>query len=178
YEFHVEANDLSRTLVYKFLLKYKEQLLEYGDEGIGEKASYIVVDKKNIKSVDKPKWWMGTIYYQIFVDSFENGDPTNDPEKKISRTVPREHGYYGGDLRGIINRFKHIKDLGIETIYLTPIFHALSYHRYDVCDYYKIDPYLGDLNDFKELVDLLHKNGIKIVLDIPPIIQVHVLNTS
>ncbi len=167
YEYHVKANDLPRTLTYKFILEYRNKTLEYGDEGVGENSSYIVVDKNTIETVNEPKWWMGTVYYQIFVDSFENGDPTNDPEEKIKRIVPRERGYYGGDLRGIINKFTYIKDLGIETLYLTPIFHALNYHRYDVCDYYTIDPYLGDLNDFKELVELIHKNDMRIVIDVP-----------
>ncbi len=163
YEYHVEPR---KVLSYRFWIKYRDKVLIYGDEGVSEYSSYISIPLKEIRGIDKPSWYMGTIYYQIFVDSFENGDPSNDPPNMISRAAPREYGYWGGDLRGIIKRFNYLKDLGIETIYLTPIFKATSYHRYDTIDYKSIDPYLGDMNDLSELINIVHDNGMHIVLDI------------
>lgn len=79
--------------------------------------------------------------------------------------MPTRDGFQGGDLRGIIQHFDYLLDLGINAIYLNPIFQATSTHRYNATDYYKIDPFLGDLRDFKALVDLAHHNGVRIILD-------------
>ena len=98
------------------------------------------------------------VFYEIFVGSFSdsNGDGT-------------------GDLRGIINRMDYLNDgdpssgksLGIEGIWLTPIFLSPSYHKYDVTDYYQIDPVFGTEEDLKELVALCHERDVKLILDLP-----------
>ncbi len=167
YEYHVKQTDLDDVVLYKFRIPYKGTDLYYGDEGVSEKSSYIAVAKNSIPGHTRRKWFMGTVYYQIFVDSFENGDTENDPPNKIKKYIPRERGYYGGDLRGIISRIHYILDLGAEALYLTPIFPSPSYHRYDVIDYYDIDKYVGTLDELKELIELLHMHNIKLVLDIP-----------
>ena len=97
------------------------------------------------------------VYYQIFVGSFSdsNGDGL-------------------GDLRGIINRFDYLNDgdpnsglsLGIEGIWLSPIFTSPSYHKYDCTDYYEVDPKFGTMEDLKELIDLCHARGVQIILDL------------
>ncbi|MGN0814126.1 MAG: alpha-amylase family glycosyl hydrolase [Candidatus Coproplasma sp.] len=98
------------------------------------------------------------VFYEIFVGSFSdsNGDGT-------------------GDLRGIINRFDYLNDgdpnsglsLGVEGIWLTPIFSSPTYHKYDVTDYYKIDPKFGTEDDLVELVELCHERNVKLILDLP-----------
>lgn len=98
------------------------------------------------------------VFYQIFVGSFSDSD-----------------GDGIGDIRGIINRFDYLNDgredsglsLGVEGIWLSPIFSSTSYHKYDVTDYYTIDPSFGTLGDLKELVLMCHKRGVKIILDLP-----------
>ena len=97
------------------------------------------------------------VYYQIFVGSFSdsNGDGL-------------------GDLKGIINRFDYLNDgdpnsgmsLGIEGIWLSPIFTSPTYHKYDCNDYYEIDPKFGTMEDLKELVELCHARGVQIILDL------------
>ncbi len=72
---------------------------------------------------------------------------------------------YGGDLEGIIQRIDYLKALGVNVIYLNPVFSSISSHRYDACDYTQIDPILGTLGDFQELVAVAEANGMKIVLD-------------
>ena len=96
------------------------------------------------------------VFYQIFVGSFSdsNGDGI-------------------GDLRGIINRFDYLNDgdpdsglsLGIEGIWLSPILVSPSYHKYDVADYYQVDPKFGTEDDLKELITLCHERGVKLIMD-------------
>ncbi len=79
--------------------------------------------------------------------------------------APTSNDFYGGDLRGIIQRFDYLLDLGINAIYLNPIFQSSSNHRYSTTDYFRIDPKLGDLHDFQALLHIAHQNDVKIVLD-------------
>lgn len=72
---------------------------------------------------------------------------------------------YGGDLKGITERIGYLKALGVNVIYLNPVFASISNHRYDASDYSKIDPILGDLGDFQELVKVAKENGMHIILD-------------
>ncbi len=113
-----------------------------------------------------PYWIEDAIFYQIFPDRFANGDKTNDPwNVQPWGSPPTIYHFQGGDLRGVINRFDYLLDLGINAIYLNPIFQATSNHRYNTLDYFKIDPKLGDMGDFKALLDLAHRNGVRIILD-------------
>ena len=97
------------------------------------------------------------VFYEIFVGSFSDGD-----------------GNGTGDLRGIINRMDYLNDgndfdgksLGVEGLWLTPIFKSPSYHKYDVTDYYQIDPMFGTEDDLKELLDLCHQRNVKVILDL------------
>ncbi|OGO27389.1 MAG: hypothetical protein A2W33_09930 [Chloroflexi bacterium RBG_16_52_11] len=113
-----------------------------------------------------PEWVSGSIFYQIFPDRFENGDTTNDPVNvQPWGSKPTSWGFQGGDLQGIYNRFDYLLDLGINAIYLNPIFLSTSNHRYNTTDYYKIDPRLGDISDFKKLIDHAHRHGVRVILD-------------
>ena len=98
------------------------------------------------------------VFYEIFTGSFSdsNGDGV-------------------GDLRGLINRLDYLNDgdpasgrsLGIEGIWLTPIFKSPSYHKYDVTDYYTVDEQFGTTEDLRELIEACHARGIKLILDLP-----------
>ena len=72
---------------------------------------------------------------------------------------------YGGDLKGITERIDYLKALGVNVIYLNPVFSSISSHRYDTSDYNIIDPILGDLGDFEELTQVAEANGMHVVLD-------------
>ncbi len=72
---------------------------------------------------------------------------------------------YGGDLKGITERIDYLKALGVNVIYLNPVFSSISSHRYDTSDYTKIDPILGNLGDFEELVNIAKENNMHVVLD-------------
>jgi len=113
-----------------------------------------------------PYWLQDAIFYQIFPDRFSNGDQHNDPANVEKwGSAPSIWNFQGGDLRGIIQRFDYLLDLGINAIYLNPIFLSPSNHRYNTTDYYKIDPKLGNMLDFHALLDLAHRNNVRIVLD-------------
>ncbi|NLM38640.1 MAG: alpha-glycosidase [Firmicutes bacterium] len=115
---------------------------------------------------EPPKWAQGAVFYQIFPERFANGDPANDPpnvEPWDARPTPTSQK--GGDLRGIIQKLDYLADLGVDAIYLTPIFASPSNHKYDTTDYYKIDPHFGDLDDVRELVTRCHNKGIRVIFD-------------
>lgn len=119
----------------------------------------VVIDDEILtKSAEITKEDNRRVFYEIFPGSFSdsNGDGI-------------------GDLQGIINRLDYLNDgnansgrsLGVQGIWLTPIFQSPSYHKYDVTDYYKIDPDFGDMSTLKTLIDECHKRNIKIILDLP-----------
>ncbi len=113
-----------------------------------------------------PYWVEDAIFYQIFPDRFANGDPAHLTASTLPWDAqPTIHGFQGGDLRGIIQKLDYLLDLGINAIYLNPIFQATSTHRYNTTDYFKIDNKLGDIRDFEALIQAAHTNGIRVVLD-------------
>lgn len=127
-------------------------------------GKYILDEKRNEAIVNDAGTVAGAnagnerVFYQIFVGSFSdsNGDGI-------------------GDLRGIIDRFDYLNDgkdnsgvsLGVEGIWLTPIFLSSSYHKYNINDYYKIDPSFGTEMDLKELIELCRSRNVKLILDLP-----------
>jgi neopullulanase len=113
-----------------------------------------------------PAWVQDAVFYQIFPDRFHNGDPSNDPSNvEPWGAPPTLWGYQGGDLRGIQKRLDYLQDLGITALYLNPIFHAGSNHRYNTIDYLRIDPRLGTDADFDALIEDVHRRGMRLVLD-------------
>jgi len=113
-----------------------------------------------------PGWVQDSVFYQIFPDRFENGDKTNDPPNvQPWDSAPTTNGFQGGDLRGVIERLYYLLDLGVDTIYLNPIFLSPSNHRYNATDYFQIDPKLGTLSDFHTLLDVAHRNRMRLILD-------------
>jgi glycosidase len=122
-----------------------------------------------INSVDvhkQPSWIYDSVFYQIFVERFYNGDKDNSPPDLCGwEEEPKPKSFFGGDLKGIIERLDYLNGLGINGLYLTPIFKSPSNHKYDIVDYFEIDPYFGDEQVLRELVDKAHERGIRIVLD-------------
>lgn len=136
------------------------------------RISYI---NENDISAKKSRFKKG-VFYQIFPERFKQGDFNKDQryinkswyDKKLTGTNNnrKQDAFIGGDLKGILNELEYLKDLGVGTIYLTPIYKSPSNHKYDIMDYYAIDPMFGDDNVFKELVDKCHKFNINIMLDL------------
>ena len=113
-----------------------------------------------------PDWAYDSIVYQVFVERFANGDPSNDPPGTGGwYDPPRTDSFAGGDLQGIIDRLDYIAELGVNCLYLTPIFQSPSNHKYDTTDYMRIDRHFGDEAVAKRLVQGCHARGIRVVLD-------------
>ncbi len=108
-----------------------------------------------------PDWAKGAVMYQIYVDRFCNGDPSNDVQTGeycyIGQQVHRVEDwnrypesmdvreFYGGDLQGVIDKLDYLQDLGVEVIYFNPLFVSPSNHKYDIQDYDYIDPHIGKI---------------------------------
>ena len=107
-----------------------------------------------------PQWAKGAVFYQIFTDRFCNGDPTNDVVDDEYAYIDGCHvkriddwyqppsamdvrNFYGGDLQGVLDKLDYLQDLGVEALYLNPIFVSPSNHKYDTQDYDNVDPHLG-----------------------------------
>ena len=113
-----------------------------------------------------PYWVQDAIFYQIFPDRFANGDPSIDPPNVQKWGAPPDLWHsQGGDLRGILQKLDYLLDLGVNALYLNPIFESASIHRYNTNDYFKIDHRLGTLADFHALLDAAHRNGMRVILD-------------
>ena len=110
-----------------------------------------------------PNWAKNKVVYQIFPARFATDKSVSEEEwykKPIGHMDDLK-----GNLRGIINHLDYIQDLGIEIIYMTPIFKSPSSHKYNTEDYYEIDPAFGTNDDLRELVNKAHERGIRVVLD-------------
>jgi cyclomaltodextrinase / maltogenic alpha-amylase / neopullulanase len=137
-----------------------------------------------------PEWAPDVVYYYIFPERFRNGDKHNDPKAGLDKY--QSHGvevhakwtdkpwrpgsgdgsdavhsndFFGGDLAGIIDKLDYIKELGANTIYMTPVFKAPSNHKYDTADYTRIDPAFGANADFERLTREAAKRGIRVIPD-------------
>ena len=110
-----------------------------------------------------PDWAANKVVYQIFPARFAASQQV-DKEQWYKAPISSMDDLHG-DLRGIIEHLDHVQNLGIDVLYMTPIFKSYSSHKYDIIDYYQIDPSFGTTEDLRELVQEAHKRGMKIVMD-------------
>ena len=113
-----------------------------------------------------PAWVKDAIFYQIFPDRFCRSAKYKAVGKFVDwDTLPTRENMFGGNLAGIIDKLDYIASLGVNAVYLCPIFKSNSNHRYHTVDYFEIDPVLGTLKDFDNLVKKAHKLGLRVILD-------------
>ncbi len=115
------------------------------------------------------------VIYLIMPDRFADGDPSNDrPAGAAPGTTDRSspHAYHGGDLKGIQQHLPYLKDLGVTTLWLTPLYQnddaTSDYHGYGAVDEYEVEDHFGTMQDFQNLVDAAHQLGMKVLLDMVP----------
>ena len=122
-----------------------------------------------------PYSWADEVVYQIVVDRFNDGDPSNNQKNIEAYQRANQSGSqsglpdyrHGGDLKGITKRLGYLKDLGITSLWITPILKTSgSYHGYCTSDYTDVDPGFGTRDDLRELTREAHRKGIRVVMDI------------
>lgn len=126
--------------------------------------------------------WSSENIYLILIDRFQNGDPDNDSGGNPASHIPFSaaagnhealKSYQGGDLQGVIDKLGYLQQLGVTTIWLSPVFDNSDsdfvgwwpYHGYHPIDFFSVDEHFGDLALLKRLVDLAHRRGMKVLLD-------------
>ena len=116
---------------------------------------------------DVPEWFKEAVVYNIFPDTFANGKCALQVRKKeqLLENGVTVKARLGGTLNGITENLDYIKKMGFNCLYLNPIFTAGEYHKYDVVDYYHIDPCFGTEEDFRRLVEDAHDRGMHIIID-------------
>lgn len=204
-----------RPFRYSFEIRSDEEVCYFNRCGVSKKIvefyDFIIVP-----GFSTPDWAKGAVMYQIYTDRFYNGDTANDVEtneyfyiggysQKVTdwNKYPDNMGvreFYGGDIKGVIEKLDYLQDLGVEVLYFNPLFVSPSNHKYDIQDYDYIDPHYGvivedggevlpdgitdnakaskyqrrttDIRNleasnqlFIELVEELHRRGMKIILD-------------
>lgn len=158
-------------LRYQFELEDMEgQIYYYANHGFYKEPrthiDYMYDCPQNLREEEMyvvPEWAKNKIIYQIFPSRFAT---SKEVSKEEWYQAPIDHrADLKGDLRGIINRLDYLKKLGVDIVYMTPVFESPSSHKYNTVDYYKIDPSFGTEEDLKELVDKAHSLGMRVILD-------------
>ena len=110
-----------------------------------------------------PEWAANKVVYQVFPARFAASQPVDRSQWYKAPITSADNLH--GDLRGIIEHLDYIRELGIDVLYMTPIFKSNSCHKYDTIDYYCIDPSFGTTQELRELVQKAHERGMKVVMD-------------
>lgn len=170
---------------YYFILPTENCIYYYTQDGI---KTYIPDEGRNFRILTdyaQPEWIKNAVFYQIFPERFCNGNPeisVKDNEYQFEghpsiqvkdwNQVPQDYSkvfcldFYGGDLIGIKQKIPYLKKLGVTALYLNPIFYAATVHKYDCLDYFHVDPHFGGDKALQDLIEELHKNDMKIILDV------------
>lgn len=159
----------TRRLSYRFCFQEKGHCGWLGSSGWSQTASgarpFELPYLFDEESHSAPLWTQGAVIYQIFVDRFAR-EPDDGPEPTQRwGAPPNAHDFQGGNLAGILAHLDYLQRLGVDALYLTPIFLSPSNHRYDTTDYYRIDPRVGDEAALQHLADEAHRRGIRLLLD-------------
>ncbi|MEM7230892.1 MAG: glycoside hydrolase family 13 protein [Planctomycetota bacterium] len=113
-----------------------------------------------------PDWVADAIFYQIFPDRFARSRlAASELEFEDWDSPPTREGFKGGDLRGITEHLSDLTDLGVNAIYLNPIFSSASNHRYHAYDYFEVDPLLGGNTAFRDFLNRAQQRGLRVILD-------------
>lgn len=172
YRIIIETPPLAAYIRYCFFLKTKDAGIWFGARGFQREKPglqdnfFEFLWPNGDDMIQVPACAVGQVYYQIFPERFYNGNPSISPAGAVPwNSLPTRENFMGGDIPGIIEKLDEIQSLGITCIYLTPIFSAVSNHKYDTTDYYEIDPHFGTKEDLRKLVQEVHGRSMKLVLD-------------
>jgi len=171
---------------YRFQLHTENGTYYYNAHGTSRAESPDIFDFMLLADYQVPEWVREQIFYQIFPERFANGDPSNDVqdneyERQGHWTIKREWGeipyswekgrsvdFFGGDLPGIEQNLDYLTNLGITALYLCPIFTAQSNHKYDILDFYNVEPHFGGNEALVNLRQSMQQNNMRLMLDVTP----------
>ena len=164
---------------YRFLLQHEDGRIEWLNQtGIHGLETLDAEDFALVAEPAPPAWLHESVMYQVFPDRFARSaqadeHPTPDwaiPadwDTPVDPVMPgRAHQFYGGDLPGIIEHLDHLVGLGVNLLYLTPVFPAASNHRYDASSFLRVDPLLGGDEAYARLIEEAHARGIRVIGDL------------
>ncbi|MEY3473190.1 MAG: hypothetical protein RLY22_693 [Actinomycetota bacterium] len=164
---------------YRFYIKLADgNVLWYNTQGLAVLNQPDTLDFRLNTFSSAPAWGKAAIMYQIFPDRFarsSKADAHKTPKWAIAKNWGDEvigqgpgtsEQFFGGDLWGVIEHLDHLKSLGVNLLYLTPIFPARSNHRYDASSFHEVDPLLGGDEAFAALIEAAHKLGMKVMGDL------------
>lgn len=150
---------------------------EYGNQHRGV-ANVQVVAKPDSNGKLDFDWDEARIYF-VLTDRFNDGNPSNNGTEAEGYDKGHPEAYHGGDFRGLIDKLDYLQQLGVNTLWITPIVDNIhfnkgvdfnskqyAYHGYWAKDFEKLDEHLGDFDTFKELIDKAHDRGIKLMVDV------------
>lgn len=164
---------------YRFVLVHEDGSVEWlNQSGLHRGETLDAEDFALVAYPQPPTWLTDAVMYQVFPDRFARSTqadrhPTPDwaiPaqwDDPVDPVMPgRSQQFYGGDLQGIIERLDHLVQLGVNLLYLTPIFPAGSNHRYDAASFDVVDPLLGGDEAYARLIEAAHARGIRVIGDL------------
>ena len=158
-------------LKYYFTLRFSTgEVKTFNEHGFGElpaqRGAFEILQANETDVPKSPAWCRGAIYYQIFPERFAAGNPGKTVRDYVPwNSEPTRENFFGGDLAGIRQKLPYLAELGVECLYLTPVFAGDFNHKYATTDYFRIDPDFGTAQDLCALVDEAHRKGIRVILD-------------
>lgn len=162
------------TVHYRFVLEADDGVWFLSAAGATAHDPLDATDFRLLADFDPPAWVRGSVFYQVFPDRFAR-DPALEPgpgtlrwEAPPPEDLPFPKVFYGGDLAGLARRLDHLAALGVNALYLNPIFTSPSNHRYDVADFEHVDPRLGGDAALARLREALTARGMRYLLDLVP----------
>ncbi|GAA1961716.1 glycoside hydrolase family 13 protein [Microbacterium deminutum] len=164
---------------YRWMLQHADGRVEWLNQtGCHTIETLDAEDFALVANPGPPAWLFDSVMYQIFPDRFARSsaaDERSTPEWAVpaswgdpvaSVSPARSQQFYGGDLDGVIDKLDHLVSLGVDLLYLTPVFPAASNHRYDAASFDRVDPALGGDDAYVRLIDAAHARGIRIIGDL------------
>lgn len=176
FDYYIEIVNLS-DLRFAYIFKITTTLDEvyyFSESGITDsyditKGFYDFFQVSYINEIDivnKNEILKNRVFYQIFVDRFNKSLDNNNPRININwGEMVKQKTIAGGNLKGIVEKINYLKELGINGLYLTPIFESDSNHKYNIKDYFSIARDFGDENDLKDLIQVVKENDMLLILD-------------
>ncbi len=145
----------------------EEGLTETFDHNYGYFCFFQYVSQFDCDMMSVPDWVRTASCYQIFPERFAVGSEPKDMSYVNTAwgVKPTPKSYYGGDLNGIRERLDYLVELGVNVLYMTPVFCSPTNHKYEITDYENVDPAFGGNEALKALIEKAHAHGMKVILD-------------